>query len=101
MRAFNKLGEKSGINNFKTAGLLYLIGMVLSIVGIGVLLLWIAWIFAALGFHSLKPSSTSTFVSSDLQTSLTGIAQKKFCPYCGTENTADSIYCVVCGKKLQ
>jgi len=101
MRAFNKLGEKSGIYNFKTAGLLYLIGTVLTIVGIGVLLLWIAWILAALGFYSLKPSSTSTFISSGAQTSLNGIAQKRFCPYCGIENTPDSVYCVICGKKLQ
>jgi uncharacterized membrane protein len=100
MRAFDKLGEKSGINNFKTAGLLYLIGTVLTIVGVGVLLLWMAWIFAAEGFYSLKPSSNSTFASSDSQTSLTGIAQKKFCPYCGIENTADSVYCVICGQKL-
>ena len=103
MRAFNKLGEKSGINNFKTAGLLYLIGTVLSIVGIGVLLLWIAWIFAAQGFYSLKPKSPKPqhLFPPTSQTSLTGTAQKRFCPYCGTENTADSVYCVICGKKLQ
>ncbi len=45
-RAFNKLGEKSGNNNFNTAGLLILIGAVLSIVGIGGIISWIAWIFA-------------------------------------------------------
>jgi uncharacterized membrane protein len=55
MRAFNMLAEKSGQDNFKTAGLLYLLGMVLTIVLIGGLLSWIAWIFAALGFNSLRP----------------------------------------------
>jgi uncharacterized membrane protein len=55
MRAFNKLAEKSGDDNFKTAGLLYLLGTVLTIVLIGGLLIWIAWIFAAMGFNSLKP----------------------------------------------
>jgi uncharacterized membrane protein len=59
MRAFNKLAEKSGKDNFRTAGLLYLLGTVLTIVLIGGLLVWIAWIFAATGFNSLKPREPS------------------------------------------
>jgi len=58
MRAFNMLAEKSGKNDFKTAGLLYLLGQVLTIVLIGGLLFWIAWIFAAMGFNSLRPKET-------------------------------------------
>jgi uncharacterized membrane protein len=60
MRAFNKLAEKSGNDNFRTAGLLYLLGTVLTVVLIGGLLIWIAWIFAAIGFNSLKPKETPT-----------------------------------------
>jgi len=41
-RAFNKLAEKSGNNNFNTAGLLILIGAAVPIVGIGGLIGWIA-----------------------------------------------------------
>ena len=48
MRAFNKLKEKSGVDNFGTAGLLYLIGVFIPLIG------WIAWIFAAMGFNKLK-----------------------------------------------
>jgi uncharacterized membrane protein len=48
-RAFNKLGEKSGVQSFNTAGLLILIGAIIPLVS------WIGWIFAAIGFHSLKP----------------------------------------------
>ena len=48
MRAFNKLKEKSGVDNFGTAGLLYLIGVFIP------LITWIAWIFAAMGFNKLK-----------------------------------------------
>ena len=55
MRAFNMLAEKSGDGSFRTAGLLYLLGTVLTIVFVGGLLTWIAWIFAAIGFNSLKP----------------------------------------------
>jgi uncharacterized membrane protein len=63
MRAFNKLGEKSEVDNFKTAGLLYLLGGALAIVGIGALLSWIAWIFAFMGFRSLKPKNIQTTAS--------------------------------------
>ena len=59
MRAFNLLGEKSGKGNFKTAALLYLLGTVLTILLIGSLLVWIAWICAATGFNSLKPKEAS------------------------------------------
>ena len=34
-RAFNKLAEKSGVDNFRTTGLLYLLGVLLTIVLIG------------------------------------------------------------------
>ena len=93
MRAFNKLGEKSGVDNFKTAGLLYLIGAIIPLVS------WIAWIFAAIGFRKLKPSPTPT-VSYPTQP-LSSTMQTKRCPNCGTENSADALYCSSCGKPMQ
>ncbi|MGD0159373.1 MAG: DUF996 domain-containing protein [Candidatus Bathyarchaeia archaeon] len=59
MRAFNMLAEKSGKGNFKTVALLYLLGTALTILLIGSLLVWIAWIYAATGFNSLKPKEAS------------------------------------------
>jgi uncharacterized membrane protein len=96
-RAFNKLGKKSGVPSFDTAGLLILIGVIVPFVS------WVSWIFATMGFNSLKPNSpeTSTFTNATPQTTSPIITQKRFCPYCGIENTPDSIYCVICGKKLQ
>ena len=105
MRAFNKLGEKSGVDNFKTAGLLYLLGVVLSIVGVGVLLMWIAWILALTGFNSLQPkipvTSTLPYSTSTPPSTTPDISQKRYCPYCGTENIPGSFYCRSCGKQLQ
>ncbi len=99
-RAFNKLAEKSGVETFRTAGLLYLIGTVLSIIGIGVILIWITWIYAANGFRALKPqaaTSTSTYPSA----TPSNVTAKKYCPYCGTENYPDAVYCKNCGKQIQ
>jgi len=105
MRAFNKLGEKSGVDNFKTAGLLNLLGVVLSIVGVGALLVWIAWIFALMGFRSLKPNttqiSTSAYSTPTPLPTIPDNSQKRYCPYCGTENNPSSLYCRSCGKQLQ
>ena len=98
MRAFNKLKEKSGVDNFGTAGILYLIGTIVPVVG------WIAWILAYQGFRKLQPTSTAIpTVSYPAQPPTNfGTAQaKRFCPHCGAENRADALYCTHCGKPLQ
>ena len=96
MRAFNKLKEKSGVDNFGTAGLLYLIGVFIPLIG------WIAWIFAAMGFKKLKVApAVSPYVPYSAQPPLSTTAQTKRCPNCGAENRADALYCSNCGKPLQ
>ena len=96
MRAFNKLKEKSGVDNFGTAGLLILIGVFIPIIA------WIGWIFAAMGFNKLKTiPSPSPYAPYSIQPPLSTTAQTKRCPYCGTENRADALYCSNCGKPLQ
>jgi uncharacterized membrane protein len=103
MRGFNKLAEKSGVDNFKTAGLLYLIGAATAIIGIGALIQWIAWIFAAMGYRSLKPKEPLTSPSTYTlpQPTASSIMEKKYCPYCGSENNANAIYCSSCGKQIK
>lgn len=113
------LSDMSGEKRFVTAGLLLLIGTIVSVVITGLVWLfvifegieaffpfspigWIggilplvAWILAAVGFFSIKtptpqlPSATPT-VS----------VEKKFCRYCGAENKGDAVFCGRCGKKI-
>jgi len=103
--AFNKLAERSGLGNFRTVGLLFLIGEVLTIVLIGGLLVWIAWLLAALAFNSVLSLKSTPQVSyssvSVTQTEAFNIGQRKFCPYCGTSNRLEAGYCQFCGRKLQ
>ena len=96
MRAFNKLKEKSGVDNFGTAGLLYIIGVFIPFV------IWIAWIFAALGFKKLKaaPASSPNVSYYSQPPPLSSTIQTKRCPNCGTENKVDAIFCGNCGKLL-
>ena len=52
---FNVLAERSGEQSLATAGTLLWIGSILTIVfGLGLLLIFISWIFATIGFFSMK-----------------------------------------------
>ena len=54
-RAFSLLSEKSGEKMFDTAGLVLLIGAILTIILIGTIITLIAWILVAVAFFSIKP----------------------------------------------
>jgi len=53
-RTFNTLAEKSGEGSLTTAGTLLWIGSILTIIGVGLLLIFISWIFATIGFSAMK-----------------------------------------------
>ncbi|MGQ9788895.1 MAG: DUF996 domain-containing protein [Candidatus Hadarchaeaceae archaeon] len=53
-RALKILAAKTEINMFETAGMLLLIGAVLTIVGIGLLLLWVSFMLLTIAFFSIK-----------------------------------------------
>jgi len=105
-RSFDLLADKSGIGEFKTMGLLYLIG---TIIPIGVIS-WIGWIFAALGYNKLKdtPPQTDSYVSatvppqtdSSYQTPSQTAQATKTCAHCGAENVLDANYCCGCGSQI-
>ena len=99
-RAFYALAEKSGESRFRTAGLLMLIGGALTIVFVGGLIFFIGWIYAALGFSSMKTTAPQTYLLPPQQPPNPIMTQKKYCPQCGTENQIDAIFCSHCGNKL-
>jgi uncharacterized membrane protein/ribosomal protein L40E len=93
--SLNKLAEKSGEQMLDTAGLVLLIGAIIPV--IGEIIKVIAWILAAVGFFSIKESTqpaTTTPVASATE-------EKKFCRYCGAQNTSDAAFCEKCGKKIE
>jgi uncharacterized membrane protein len=57
-KSLTSLSTKSGEKIFETAGLLWLIGAILTIVLIGFILIGIAWILIAIGFFSIKTTAT-------------------------------------------
>jgi len=56
-KSLNSLAEKTGVGLFGTTGLILLIGAVLTIIGIGFLLLWVALILLTVAFFSIKPEA--------------------------------------------
>lgn len=91
-RAFDKLAAKSNVDTFSTAGLLFLIGSIIPIVG------WIAWIFAALGYHKLASKQATALPTP--YTPAPSTQAKKRCVNCGAENPSDAFYCGHCGRQL-
>jgi uncharacterized membrane protein len=53
-RSLTTLSAKTGVGLFATAGLVMLIGAVLTIIIIGVLIIWIALILVAVAFFQTK-----------------------------------------------
>ena len=53
-KSLTSLSAKSGEKIFETAGLLWLIGAVLTIILVGLILIGIAWILIAVGFFSIR-----------------------------------------------
>jgi len=104
------LSEMSGEKRFVTAGLLLLIGTIVSVVMTGLVLLFVvfegfeamhacmhlvAWILAAVGFFAIKTPTTQL-----PSVAPTVSVEKKFCRYCGAENKGDAVFCGRCGKKI-
>lgn len=106
-KSFTILSEKTGEKTFDTAGLLFLIGAILTIVLVGLVLVLIAWILAAVGFFSIKTPTTQlpavmppSAPAPPPAPSVPVSVEKKYCRYCGTENSTDAIFCEKCGKKI-
>jgi uncharacterized membrane protein len=57
-RSLTSLSAKTGVGLFATAGILMLIGAVLTIIVIGILIIWIAWILVAVAFFQIRAQPT-------------------------------------------
>jgi uncharacterized membrane protein len=53
-KTFDSLAQKSGDASFTTAGSLLWWGSVFTIIGVGLILILISWIFATIGFFAMK-----------------------------------------------
>ncbi len=101
-RALNTLAEKSGEQSFATAGTLLWIGAILTIIMVGLLLIFVAWIFAVIGFFSMrsKQQQTNSYTQSTVQSATQATQATRYCPNCGAPVAQGASYCIHCGKQL-
>ncbi len=118
MRAFNLLAVKSEVRLFRTAGWALVagsvLGLILACVGVllffaasvsaatvlvipmaGTIVSYLAWIFGAKAFFSIKAPSSQPLQASP------ATGQVKYCSQCGAENLPDAVFCTRCGKSLE
>ncbi len=60
---FDGLDKKTGEHSFATAGMLLWVGAILTILVVGVLLIFIAWIFAIVGFFTMRSPEQQQWAS--------------------------------------
>jgi len=106
---FNALAQKSGEHSFATVASLLWWGSLLTIVfGLGFILIFIAWIFAVIGFFSMKsqqqqqnaPQQYSYVPPVNIGLTAPSTQTARYCQYCGAQVKPDAVYCPNCGKQL-
>ncbi len=109
-RAYNVMSLRLGVNTFRTAGTLYFIGAILTIVLVGLIVLFVAEILQAIAYFSIPeqppqgvggvppPAPAPTPVGAPA----TAVPQgdgTKFCTSCGSKISASATFCNNCGAK--
>lgn len=97
-RAFDKIATRLNIGTFRTAGTLYLVGALLTIIFVGFFIIFIAFIVQIVAFFSISEMApgqpaTTTMTAPAIQ------AATKFCLTCGTQMPAASTFCPKCGAR--
>jgi len=54
------LAEATGMNHFRTAGLLYFIGAIASVILIGGLVVLVGWVFHIVAYYSIQPEAEAS-----------------------------------------
>jgi uncharacterized membrane protein len=104
-KTFASLAQKTGEHSFETAGTLLWVGSFLTIIGIGVLLIFIAWIFAVVGFFTMRnpqqqPYTPEPYGNTSPSTQPSTVQSQTYCSNCGAPLKPQSAFCPNCGKKV-
>ncbi len=98
-RAFETMATKLNVDSFRTAGTLYLIGAALTIVFVGFIILFVAYIFQIISFFAIKDTVSSTQVPEGKAAPTQPQGAMKYCTSCGAQMPVASTFCPSCGAK--
>lgn len=105
-KAYDTMSTKLGEPRFRTAGTLYFIGAILTIILVGFIILLVAYIFQIIAFFSINetapvmgPQAPAAAAAPAGQAVGQPAAGKKFCPSCGAQLDASAGFCPSCGQK--
>ena len=99
-RAYGTMATRLDSGSFGTAGTLYFVGALLTIVLVGLIVLAVAFIFQIIAFFSIKDGVQPLGSQSPPVSPGAPIGGVKFCSYCGTQTTSTAAFCPKCGAKL-
>ena len=94
-KSFDSITKYTNVDMFKTAGLIFFIGAILLIIGVGFIIMFIAEILMIIAFFSLP--ETYPTGEEPRQPSQTG----RMCPNCGRPIPMDARVCPYCGKQFE
>jgi uncharacterized membrane protein len=92
-RAFGKMATKLNVGTFRTAGTLYFVGALLTIILVGFLILFIAYIVQIVAFFAIQESQPTFGAPAAAQSGM------KYCASCGTQMSSSAVFCPKCGAK--
>ena len=99
-RSYDTMATKLNVGMFRTAGMLYFVGAILTIVLVGFVILLIAAILQIVAFFSIPESppgiGPQPVGGAMAQSPAPGM---KFCPSCGAQLAASATFCSKCGAK--
>jgi uncharacterized membrane protein len=106
--AFNTIATKLNVGTFRTAGTLYFVGALLTVILVGFLILFVAFIVQVIAFFSI-PEAMSPMQAPMAQAAMTQAPMTqastspqpgfKYCATCGTQMSVSAAFCPKCGAR--
>jgi len=98
-RSYDAIATRLNVDYFRTAGTLYFVGALLTIVLVGFIILLVAYIFQIIAFFSMPDASQPPVGQPTPAAAPVAQAGMKFCPNCGTQMSLLATFCPKCGAK--
>jgi len=98
-RAYDTMATRLNVDSFRTAGTLYFIGALLSIVLVGFIILFVAYIFQIIAFFSIREAPQPRAGQPMFTMAPAAQVGMRFCPNCGTQMASSAMFCPKCGSR--